>query len=613
MIMPDSTTPSKAPANPYDQFDNEPASPLPDFEPQVARVQQQQADEKRTPHWERDAEGAGAAALGVAGAVLAHKYPEVGDALEKLRGFLEDHPIIGRALVGGGVGAAAAAPAAIRNRKPSDLLLGATAGMGAGVALPTVAGMVPRLMDRFSMNPAERSAGKAVLGDFGRADEAADRLRTLAAKMRAGARMAVPDEGTVGETLGPQGNALAHAAIANPNPESTGYTQQLAERQSAAPARAAEHINQAMAPSQYEDAERLFLKNLSENSKPLYLDAFQRFPTVNSPVFNKDIMNSPAGQEAVQSAAERWSELHPGEPVGPVVPGNMTQSPALEFHQLVREELDDKISRLRKGVQSGTERKKDLNAVRSLRNEYVNDLNNLTGGDHSPYRAAAAQYQSDAATLDALHDGRDNFLKNSEEWSPARIQEHLSKLDFSQRDAFRSGAAEALFRLIGKSGDSANPFNRIAGNPDIRAKVSALFEDPKQGDRFLQALSNEAELHTSGKELLKSAGKAPLAAIQPPEGTGATLTKAAAHSINPHLAAIRAAIDAYSLHRLPAEGLSAMMRQTGPEGSKVLERLSEVAKKLQQNDLLRRNLQTGTTLAGGAAAGYGASQLDRNP
>ncbi len=608
--------PQQPAGNPFDQFDNDPAAPMPSFTPELGpkgNVASSAGEQKPQAPWERDAEVAGATALGVAGTVLAHKYPEVGDVLERLRGFLEDHPVAGRTLVGGGVGAAAATPTAIRHGRPSDILLGAAGGAGAGLVLPTAVGMIPRAMTRFSLDPAERAAGKAVLGDFGRADAAADRLRALASRLRAASRAPVPDEATVGEMLGPQGNALAHAAIANPNPESAAYAQQIAARQAAAPARASEHINQALAPTQYEDAERTFLKNLAENSKPLYQDAFSRFPAVNSPVFNQDVMGSPAGQEAVQSAAERWAELHPNQPIGPVSPGGMTQSPALEFHQLVREELDDKISRLRKGVENGTERKKDLNAVRSLRNKYVNDLNELTGGEQSPYRAAAAQYQSDAATLDALHDGRDNFLKNSEEWSPERIKEYLNDLDFSQRDAFRSGAAEALFRLVGRSRDTANPFTKIAGNPDIRSKINALFDNPKQADNFLKAMEREAELHTSGKELLKSAGKAPLEAIQPPPSVGATLAKAGAHSINPHLGALRAAIDAYSMHRLPAEGLSEMMRKTGPAGATQLEKLANAARLLQRNDVLRRNLATGATLLGGAAGGYGLANLDRNP
>ena len=594
--------------NPYDQFDQTPAAvaaPAPTATPAAGKPA---APADKESLMRKILELGGAGALGAGSLFLKDRMPAVTEKLAALRDMIAKHPVLGAGAVGAGTGAAAAVPEAISQGKPSDVAVGAGLGAAAGVGGNQLARLGPKLAMLAKTTAPERSVASNLLSDIGDSKAVSDRLRTLATTMRAGARGPNPSAATVGDTLNtPRTSALTDTALASPSPQSQQYGQQLAQRQAQTPQRVQGAINQALAPDEYSAAEQKLTQALKTNSSPLYERAYSMFPSVNSSVLH-EILQTPEG-----AAASRWATdqlQKQGKAIGPVGPGGMVTAPSLEYHQLVKEYLDGEVSKLQKAVATGSANNKEVRTMQGLRGRYVNELDALTGGDQSPYAAARQQYSSDAQVLDALHSGREDFLK----MDPATLRAQMMDMDYASRDAFRSGAAEALFRQVGSTRNPAtsNVSSKISSSPDMQDKLRALFDDPKQADAFMARLEQESQMFDQTKTRLAAARAGAQAGVQPSQGAIPTLAKAAMHSINPKLAAARAAVDlASGARRLPAGGISALMSQSGPQGANTLNRLAEAAKQYEHGIGLANTLGTVGTLGGGIAGGVGSGMLDR--
>jgi hypothetical protein len=579
------------PANYFDQFDEKP----------VAAASSSPAPAANTPPSAPGSSGGpgaglleagGAAALGAGAMALKGRYPGISRGLASLRDFIAAHPAVGAAGVGATAGGAAAIPEAIKQGKPSDILLGAGAGAGTALAANVAGRALPALRTAMQTTAPERTVASAVLSDAGNAQAASARLKALATQLRSGAKGPNPSPQTVAETLGPQGQALAQHAIAAPTPESQAYAQQLAQRQQQTPQRLTGAVNQALAPSPYTPEEQKLISTMQANAKPLYDKAYAAFPSIQSDQLSS-VLNNKYGVAASRRAVQDMKAE--GVPIGPMNPSTgMVQAPSLQYYDYVKRALDDQAA-----AASASGNKNLARIISGMRDRMIDEIDTKTTGPNgvSPYAEARQQYQSDHAVVDALHSGRDDFPK----MTPEEVESTMQGLDFSGKDAFRSGVAESLFQQIGKTKGKTNTAFNLIGSPSMQAKLTALFDNPKDAAAFTDTLTREASMFEHSKTMASAAKAGPAAAVTPSGGN--PIATAAGALANPKLAALKAAVAANAPRPIPAGGVSNIMRQTGPQGADQLNRLADVARRVEAAKATGANLGAAGTILGGGAAG----------
>lgn len=542
-------------------------------------------------------EAGGAGVLGAGLAALAIKFPALRHAAADITEYIAKHPTLGGGGAGAVTGAVTATPGAISSGHPGDILTGAGTGAAIGATGANLLRGAGAGATRLAIPSGERQVASAVLGDHTQA--VGDRLQALADQIRRGERGPVPNQQTVGEVLGPQSQALATAALRDPNPESQAYATQLAERQAGAGERTGDLVNQALAPDTYADAEKSLTTALKTNAKPFYDKAYSMFPKVQSDELG-NILNNKFGQAASKRAFDLMKA--DGVPIGDADAVGMVQSPSLQYLDYVKRALDDQIS-----TATAAGNRNQARIIGGMKDRLLTELDNKTTlpTGASPYAEARKQYQSDAQTLDALHSGLQDFPK----MTPADLRAKMSDLDFSAQDAFRSGVAESLFRTIGKTPAGRNVPLKLINTPDMQEKMVALFDDPKKAQSFIDRLQNEATQFETAKTMLGAAGaQAPAAIAGGPGNVAKAAISGGLHSLtfNPKIVALRAAAHAL----LGGSGgishpgdVSSIMRQTGAAGADQIGDIGDAAARLQK---LRTMQNVGTNvgaIGGGAAAG----------
>lgn len=416
--------------------------------------------------------------------------------------LMEQHPQITSSLAGATAGGIAGQMG--EGDPTTGIIAGAALGPSGRLLTRGGTGVVNAVLDRLRgqvVDPGTRKSIGAIEADtHGNWDEVASILNQ-------DAKAKVPS--ILGE-VGPRSLGLTRAAIYKDTPESADLLENLEQRQAGAADRVSDVTNKALAPDDYETKTQELRDALYTKAAPLYDQAFSQFGSVKSPTLSK-IMETPAGQEA---AARAFTSMQNKMiPIGAPDATGMVQNPSLQYLDQVKRSLDDMIIR-EEGVgptYQATEGGRDL---RKLRSALVDELDKATMGPQgqpSPYRAARDQYAGDLDVMDALRTGRENFDK----LTPQEVRGLMQKLDYSSRDAFRSGVAEGIFQRIGSMGPNRNAAQQVINNPNLQQKIAAIFDNPQQGQKFIENLQREAQIFDSGQMLTKQGEKGQLTSMQP--------------------------------------------------------------------------------------------------
>lgn len=421
----------------------------------------------------------------------------------------------------GGAGTVAAILAALKFHKPlaelaykyplrSATAVGAGAGAIAGndsgntgggavegAMMAPMAALATRGGTKGVMNLVDKATGSGISPGVGKsihailADTGGD-WGKVADILQQDAKLRVPS--TLGE-IGPRSQGLTAAALRKDTPETAALGAQYQERQAGANGRVEDQVNQSMAPDNYLDKTKDLRDQLYTKAAPLYKQAYDQFPSLQSQALTQ-IMQRPAGQEAVQRALLNFQNH------GTQVAAPGQNGVSLEFLDGVKRSLDDMVNQEEngKGIYQATDAGR---ALRNMRSQLVDEMDKATMGPQgqpSPYRAARDQYAGDLDMMDALRTGRDLFASQS----PDEVKALMQKLDYSARDMFRSGVAEGLFRQIGSMGPNRNAAQAVIGSPDLQAKIGALFDSPKDAQKFVAAMQREAAIFKGGSKLAKA-------------------------------------------------------------------------------------------------------------
>lgn len=246
-------------------------------------------------------------------------------------------------------------------------------------------------------------------------------------------------------------------------------------------------VNRGLKPDDFFDYDLRLAERLTGERREEMGQVFKQYPQLGTDPVIEKILQTPEGQKAV-GWAMRFYQNDPSRP--PVDVETMIQNPSLEFLDLVRKGFNQTIGREEK---SGPTEFGEL--LRNLRKTYLDRLDSIA----PEYQTAREAQGDDLEIRDSLREGR-NFQK----YQPEELQRLAKSLPYMQRDAFRTGIAQKLFEMIDASW-SENPKSaqRVAGSPDMLARLEPFFDHPYEFEIFQTALEREAEIARSGREMLK--------------------------------------------------------------------------------------------------------------
>jgi hypothetical protein len=538
--------------------------------------------------------------LGGAGTVatllaLARLRGRLGRGVASAGRFAVEHPNKAAIAAGAGAGAASGAFGAPSGDSGEYALANGLAGasiaplasLGGRGAARSLYSLGERMRGLSPVSAGDRRTVGAIERDLSKAGSGAN-WQDLTDMVRDDRRLGVPstlaDLPDMNSTRG-----LAKAALTKDTQAGRGYADQLKLRQDQASDRAGDIVNQGLAPDPYLQQTEKLKGALYKNASPLYDAAYKAFPQVQSKALF-DIMGTPAGSEAAKRAFIKMQNKQ--RPIGAVNPQTgLVDKPSLEYLDNVKRSLDDMIIR-EEGSGASYQPTDDGQILRGMREKLRNELDAATAlpnGQPGPYQSARQQYAGDLEVLDALRSGREDFKG----LSPEALQQKIAGMSFAEKDAYRSGVAEYLFRQLGSRGENpnVNPAAKLLSLPDIADKVGSLFDKPRDATNFLSSLQREAEMFDTSKPLMTTARKGQEESMTP--GSIASLARAKMMTEN------------------TANDISSNMATTAtdPQAMDKIARLRAAADRLRSRDTVAN--QAGVAIGAGAAGATMPSNIDQ--
>lgn len=538
--------------------------------------------------------------LGGAGTVatllaLARLRGRLGRGVAAAGRYATEHPNKAAIAAGAGAGAASGAFGAPEGSGAEYGLANGLAGasiaplaaLGGRGAARSLYSLGERMRGLSPVSAGDRRTVGAIERDLGKAGSGAN-WQDLTDMVRDDRRLGVPstlaDLPDMNSTRG-----LAKASLTKDTPAGRGYSDQLKLRQDQAGDRVGDVVNQGLAPDPYLQQTEKLKGALYKNASPLYDAAYKAFPQVQSKALF-DIMGTPAGGEAAKRAFIKMQNKQ--RPIGAVNPQTgLVDKPSLEYLDNVKRALDDMIIR-EEGSGATYQPTDDGQILRGMREKLRNELDaatSLPNGQPGPYQQARQQYAGDLEVLDALRSGREDFKG----LSPEALQQKIAGMSFAEKDAYRSGVAEYLFRQLGARGENpnVNPAAKLLSLPDIADKVGSLFDKPRDATNFMSSLQREADMFDTSKPLMTTARKGQEESMTP--GSIASLARAKLMTEN------------------TANDISSNMATTAtdPQAMDKIARLRAAADRLRSRDTVAN--QAGVALGAGAAGATMPSNIDQ--
>lgn len=334
-------------------------------------------------------------------------------------------------------------------------------------------------------------------------------------------RMGVPLTGI--DTGGIELRGLAEASLNPENPETRQLYTEMTNRQAGARERVGERVNQSLKPDDYQTMRKRLKTDLNKNSSPMYTELSKKYPSLKSETLMQ-IMDTPSGKKAVERAVKSIRD-RPGATLGKQDAMGMVTKPSIEFLDQVKDELDDMINKeeMTGDVYNPTKKGRRIRALRNALRDEVDKLTTDPKSGESAYKAARKTWAGDLEIMDALRLGREEFSK----LPPDEFKEAIKDLDFSERDALRTGVAQTLMDRLGKTGKRVNPADKLVDSPATLEKLEAVFDNPNEFKLFKEALEAESKMFDESKSTIGKARRVLMSTRDPDTGILARTKKVA--------------------------------------------------------------------------------------
>ena len=492
------------------------------YETELARINQEYAQySKENPFVAPALEFGGGAAPALAAMLTA---PATGGATAPVAASalarLAANPYVRGAVTGGVTGGITGAGSA----QPGERGAGAVTGTAVGTTVGTVAPAAIRgtgaaakwLRDRLA--PSEASVNKAAVSKVARAMNESgmtpqqieqkvvqDRARNIPSTMANADPALVDLAETVAQRSGPSGRLVE---------------KKLGEQTAGARERTYAQTRKGIKSGNFYADEQKMMKELRKQADTLYDNAYA-FGDVDDPRII-DALKNPRFQEfwskarSIADTEAQAAKLRGEDPSKFALPeiykptgkfdanGNeileLTKLPDVRTLDYVKRGIDATIEAgytSAKGMSSA-----EANALKQLRNVYVNAIDEATGGVNSPYLKARQAYSGDMEVLEAMRAGMKDFNKLDHE----QVIDMISKMGNAEKDAFRTGVVRDLYsKIMDPSAANLNAAQRIIGSPEMQAKLQPLFDSPAKFEMFKSALEREAQLFQQSNRILGGA------------------------------------------------------------------------------------------------------------
>ncbi len=273
----------------------------------------------------------------------------------------------------------------------------------------------------------------------------------------------------------------------------------------------------------YVASEDSLVGKLRANANNLYDEAY-KFGTVNDPrilkvleddTFKKAYDKARSIAEKEARAAELRGEdtsrfvLKPIYQVDSEGTATRVELPDVRTLDYIKRGIDAIIDEGFKGKGMSTA---EANALKDLRRAFIGAIDESTvdpSTGKSAYAAARAKYAGDMEVLDALRLGREEYM--TPKTLPEQAKKIVAGMSDAERDALRTGAAQAILSKIQDAPQQINAAQRVIGAPATRKSLEALFENPQEYEIFEAALKREAELFRNAQEIVRGSRTQPKA------------------------------------------------------------------------------------------------------
>jgi hypothetical protein len=406
------------------------------------------------------------------------------------------------ALVGATAGGVAGLGASQRDNAPisttSGAMVGALAGPLGGVIAKYGVKTGTKIMDFFSgrsISAADRKIVEAVIRDDGD-------LTKLAAEVIKDNRRGIPS--TLADVGGPNVQGLAENVSRRVTPGSDEALANLERRQMGTHERVTDQTNTALKPDDFFGKQEELKEHLYNDAKPLYQQAYAENPAISTRSFGI-IADTEPGRRAIKEAIEaahttaRIDGIPIEQSIGKFNPvTGMVEKPSLQFLDQLKRSLDSMINVEERNGATGPGR--DLRRLRGL---LMRDLDDPAVVSDT-YRKARQQYAGDLEVLDALNVGRNDFSR----MSVKELREATKNMSWAEKDALRTGVAEALFQRVDTTSATSNPARRVIGTPGMVEKLKSLFDSEADFNKFYSALVKEGQMFDRGAKTIRGARSA---------------------------------------------------------------------------------------------------------
>lgn len=433
---------------------------------------------------------------------------------------LAANPYVRGSVVGGGTGVISGAGSAKPGERGEGAVVGGTVGtvLGGGAPAAIRAGGAGAKWLRERVAPSEATVTKAALGKVSRAINESgmtpqqieqkvvqDRARNIPSTMANADPALVDLAETVAQRSGPSGRLVE---------------KKLGEQTAGARERTYAQTRKAMTPGNFYADEQNLVAELRKNAKTVYDDAYA-YGDVDDPRIIEALKN-PRFQEfwsrarSIADTEAQAAKLRGEDPSKYALPeiykpsgkfdanGNeileLTKLPDVRTLDYVKRGIDATIET---GFNSKNGMSKaEANALKDLRNVYVNAIDEATGGANSPYLKARKEYGGDLEVIQAMRSGMNDFNKLDHE----QVIDMISKMGTAEKDAFRTGVVRDLYsKVMDPTAANLNAAQRIIGSPEMQAKLQPLFDSPAKFELFKSALEREAQLFQQSNRILGGA------------------------------------------------------------------------------------------------------------
>jgi len=498
------------------------------YESELARINQEYAQySKENPFVAPALEFGGGAAPALAAMLAAPATggataPVAAAATARSAGALSRlaaNPYVRGAAVGTGTGAVSGAGSAQPGDRTSGAVSGGTVGAVVGGAAPVVirGGGAGAKWLRDRVAPSEATVTDAALGKVSRAVKESgmtpkqveqrvlqDRARNIPSTMANADPALVDLAETVAQRSGPSGRLVE---------------KKLTEQTAGARERTYAQTRKAIKSGNFYADEQKMIADLRKQADTLYDDAYA-FGDVDDPRITEALKNprfqdfwgrarsiADTEAQAAKLRGEDASKFALPEIYKPSGKFDANGNEILELAKLpdvrtldyIKRGIDATIEAGYKSAQGMSSA--EANALKQLRNVYVNAIDEATGGANSPYLKARQAYSGDMEVLDAMRSGMNDFNKLDHE----QVIDMISKMGNAEKDAFRTGVVRELYSKIMDPSGNINASQRIIGSPEMQAKLQPLFDSPAKFDLFKSALEREAQLFQQSNRILGGA------------------------------------------------------------------------------------------------------------